>query len=124
MAYSSNESGAEGVYVTRFPQAGEKWAVSPTGGSFPIWRRDGRELFYRAPGGQLMAVPIAAGAEFHPGVAVPLFKPSAALNDLGIGTFYDVAPDGRFLINVFVERTSPPATVVLNWRPDAERPEQ
>lgn len=124
MAYSSDESGSNGVYVTRFPQAGGKWSVSPNGGAFPIWRRDGRELFYRAPGGQLMAVPIAEGAEFQPGVAVPLFKPSAAVNNLGQGTFYDVAPDGRFLINVFVERTSPPATVVLNWRPDAERPER
>jgi eukaryotic-like serine/threonine-protein kinase len=124
MAYSSDESGSNGVYVTRFPQPGAKWSVSPNGGSFPIWRRDGRELFYRAPGGQLMAVPIAAGAEFQPGVAVPLFNPSAAVGTLGLGTFYDVAPDGRFLINVFVERTSPPATVVLNWRLDAERPER
>jgi serine/threonine protein kinase/Tol biopolymer transport system component len=124
MAYSSDESGSDGVYVTRFPQAGAKWSVSPKGGAFPIWRRDGRELFYRAPGGQLMAVPIAAGAEFQPGVAVPLFNPAAAVNNLGLGTFYDVAPDGRFLINVFVERTSPPATVVLNWRPDAEHPER
>ncbi len=121
MAYSSNESGSDGVYVTRFPQAGAKWPVSPKGGSFPIWRRDGRELFYRAPGGQLMAVPIEAGSEFQPGVAVPLFKPPAFVGTLGLGTFYDIAPDGRFLINVFVERTSPPATVVLNWRPDAER---
>jgi Tol biopolymer transport system component len=124
MAYSSDESGSNAVYVTRFPQAGGKWSVSPNGGAFPIWRRDGRELFYRAPGGQLMAVPIAAGSEFQPGVADPLFSPSAAVNVLGLGTFYDVAPDGRFLINVFVERTSPPATVVLNWRPDAERPER
>jgi Tol biopolymer transport system component len=122
MAYSSNESGSDGVYVTRFPQPGGKWSVSPKGGSFPIWRRDGRELFYRAPDGQLMAVPIAAGADFQPGVAVPLFNPSAAVGTLGLGTFYDVAPDGRFLINVFVERTSPPATVVLNWRPDVRAP--
>jgi Tol biopolymer transport system component len=124
MAYSSNESGSDGVYVTRFPQAGAKWSVSPKGGSFPIWRRDGRELFYRAPDGQLMAVPIAEGAEFQPGVAVPLFNPPAAVGALGLGSFYDVAPDGRFLINVFVERMSPPATVVLYWRPDAERPER
>jgi hypothetical protein len=124
MAYSSDESGSSGVYVTRFPQAGAKWSVSPKGGSFPIWRRDGRELFYRAPGGQLMAVPIAEGAEFQPGIAVPLFNPSAAVGALGLGAFYDVAPDGRFLINVFVERTSPPATVVLNWRPVAERSQQ
>ena len=117
MAYSSNESGSYAVYVTRFPKAGAKWPVSPNGGAYPIWRRDGRELFYRGPGGQLMAVPIAAGTEFQPGVAVPLFNPSASPGALGLGTFYDVAPDGRFLINAFVERTSPPATVVLNWRP-------
>ena len=123
MAYASNESGTYSVYVTRFPHGGGKWSVSPNGGSFPIWSRDGRELFYRAAGGQLMAVPIAEGADFHPGVAVPLFNPSAAVGTLGLGTFYDVAPDGRFLINVFVERTSPPAIVVMNWRPEAERPE-
>jgi Tol biopolymer transport system component len=117
MAYSSDESGSDSVYVTRFPQPGGQWSVSPEGGSFPVWRHDSRELFYRAPGGMLMAVPIGAGTDFEPGVAVPLFNPSAAVGTLGLGTFYDVAPDGRFLINVFVERTSPPATVVLNWRP-------
>jgi serine/threonine protein kinase/Tol biopolymer transport system component len=124
MAYTSNESGSDGVYVTHFPQAGKKWSVSPKGGAFPIWRRDGRELYYRAPGGQLMAVPISTGSEFRPGVAVPLFNPSAAVGSVGLGTFYDVAPDGRFLINVFVERVSPPAIVVLNWRPEAERSER
>jgi serine/threonine protein kinase len=123
MAYSSNESGTHGVYVTRFPQGGGKWSVAPKGGSFPIWRRDSRELYYRAPGGLLMAVPIGTGSDFEPGVATPLFNPSAAVGALGLGTFYDVAPDGRFLINVFVERASPPATVVLNWRPDGEHPE-
>ena len=117
MAYSSNESGRESVYVTRFPQPGGKWSVSPNGGGFPIWRRDSRELFYRAPDGQIMAVPVAAGTDFAPGVPIPLFKPPAFLGGMGAGTFYDVAPDGRFLVNTFVERTSPPATVVVNWRP-------
>jgi hypothetical protein len=79
MAYSSNEAGGVSVYVTRFPQPGAKWSVSPKGGSFPIWRRDGRELFYAAPDGQLMAVPIAAGSEFQPGVAVPSSTPRRPL---------------------------------------------
>ena len=48
MAYSSNESGRQDVYVTRFPEPGGKWPVSTNGGGFPVWRRDGRELFYRA----------------------------------------------------------------------------
>ena len=115
MAYQSNEAGNAGVYVTRFPQPGGKWQVSTRGGGFPVWRRDGRELFYRAFDGYIMAVPVGAGPDFEPGVPVPLFKPGAAIGGVGVGTFYDVAPDGRFLVNIFVERTSPPATVVLNW---------
>ena len=62
-----------------------------------------------------MAVTVAAGPDFEPGVPIPLFKPAAAVGGVGSGTFYDVAPDGRFLVNMLVERTSPPATVVLNW---------
>ena len=111
-----------GVYVTRFPEPVGKWQVSTNGGNFPVWRRDGRELFYRPPDGKLMAVPIAPGSDFAPGTPIPLFQPRAALGGLGLGTFYDVAPDGRFLINIFVERTSPPATVVLNWRPGTATP--
>ena len=64
-----------------------------------------------------MAVPMAPGADFAPGTPIPLFQPRAHIGGSGMGTFYDVAPDGRFLINIFVERTSPPASVVLNWRP-------
>jgi hypothetical protein len=122
MAYSSNESGTMGVYVTRFPEREGQWTVSTTGGNFPVWRRDGRELFYRAADGVLMAVPVAPGSEFTPGAPIPLFRPQAAIGALGLGTFYDVAPDGRFLVNIFLERTSPPATVVLNWRAGIEPP--
>ena len=124
LAYSAIESGTSGVYVTRFPEAVGKWPVSARGGRFPVWRRDGRELFYRAADGTLMAVPIGPGDEFAPGAPIALFRPRAAVSGLGLGTFYDVAPDGRFLVNVFVERTSPPATVVMNWRagvPAAQR---
>ncbi len=119
MAYSSNETGRQDVYVTTFPSPGRKWPVSTTGGAFPVWRQDGRELFYRAADGAITAVPVGPGTDFAPGRPVPLFKPRANLGGLGLGTFYDVAPDGRFLVNVFVERTSPPATVVLNWKADS-----
>ena len=95
--------------------------MSTNGGDFPVWRRDGRELFYRALDGTLMAVPVASGADFAPGAPIRLFQTRAALSGLGIGTFYDVAPDGRFLINVFVERTAPPANVVVNWRAAPEQ---
>ena len=124
MAYSSSESGSQSVYVTRFPEAAGKWQVSTNGGSFPVWRRDSRELFYLASDGKLMAVPVAPGSDFKAGAPVPLFQPRAAIGTLGAGTFYDVAPDGRFLINILVERTSPPATVVLNWRAGITPPQR
>jgi hypothetical protein len=117
MAYSSDESGMSDVYVTRFPEPGGTTPVSTNGGGFPVWRRDGRELFYQAPDGTLMAVPVGPpGPDFAPGAPIPLFKPPGVIGDLGLGTHYDVAPDGRFLVNVLVERTSAPLSVVLNWR--------
>ena len=61
MAYVSNESGRDEVYVTRFPRAAGKWPVSSNGGNSPVWRRDSRELFYHAHDGQLMAVSVGAG---------------------------------------------------------------
>jgi dipeptidyl aminopeptidase/acylaminoacyl peptidase len=118
MAYVSDESGRPGVYVTSFPQPGRAWLVSTDGGNFPVWNPSGRELYYRAPGGRLMAVPVTAGRDFSPGRPLPLFEPRAAVGGLGYGTFYDVAPDGRFLVNVLVERQSSPITVVLNWSAD------
>ena len=58
VAYSSNESGRHEVYVRRFPGGDSKWQVSTQGGVQPEWRRDGRELFYLAPDGTLMAATI------------------------------------------------------------------
>jgi hypothetical protein len=104
------------VYVTAFPEPGAKWRVSPDTGSYPVWSRDGRELFYVAAGGLLMAVPIRPGPSFDSGTPVALFKPNAVIRGVGGGTFYDVAKDGRFLVNLLVERRSPPISIVLNLR--------
>ena len=117
LAYVSNESGRNEVVVTRFPQAEGKWPVSVGGGGWPMWRPDSRELYYRAPDGKLMAVTVGAGSEFVAGVPQALFAPKARPAALGIGSYYDVAADGRFLVNMFVERRSSPATVLLNWTP-------
>jgi eukaryotic-like serine/threonine-protein kinase len=125
LAYVSNESGRNGVYVTSFPQPGRAWLVATDGGNFPVWNPNGRELFYRAPGGRLMAVPVAAAPDFKPGMPTSLFEPPrAAVGGLGFGTFYDVAPDGRFLVNVLVERIAPPIDVVLHWTAGIGRQER
>ena len=73
--------------------------------------------YYRAPDGRLMAVSVAAERDFKAGLPTPLFSPLVNPGLLGLGTFYDVAADGRFLVNIFVERSVPPAAVILNWTP-------
>ena len=85
MAYSSNESGRGDVYVTRFPEPVGKWQVSTHGGGFPVWRRDGRELFYRGSDGTLMAVPIAAGSELRARCADPALQAAGCHRRSGPG---------------------------------------
>ena len=89
-----------------------QWTMSVTGGDKPRWSRDGKELFYIATDGKMMAVPIKGGPAFEPGVPIPLF-------DTRVTGFmpFDVAPDGRFLINTMpADATSRSSiTVVVNW---------
>jgi DNA-binding winged helix-turn-helix (wHTH) protein/Tol biopolymer transport system component len=58
IAYHSNESGRFEVYVTSFPSTGEHWPVSSAGGVQPVWRQDGRELYYLGLDGTLNAVSV------------------------------------------------------------------
>jgi serine/threonine protein kinase/Tol biopolymer transport system component len=118
IAYSSDESGRREVYVQGFvpdhvPAAGVgKWQISSAGGAKPRWRRDGKELYYIASNGKMMAVPVkSTSTTFEPGVAVPLFDTQT------VGFVpYDVASDGRFLINTPMESASASSIiVVLNW---------
>jgi Tol biopolymer transport system component len=121
VAYASNESGKWEIYVTSFPEAHGKWQVSNGGGDQPRWRGDGRELFYLAPDGKIVAVPVKEGASFSSGAPAALFQanqkePVATSEQVA----YDVTRDGqRFLINTYVKNGKiQPMTVVLNW--DAE----
>ena len=117
LAYTSNESGAINVYVAPLAQPGLKRSVSTDGGRFPVWARDGREPYYTHRG-QLTAVPISmVGDSLRMGAATELFAANISGGDLGVSTPYDVAPDGRFMINRLVERTNPAATVIVNWSP-------
>ena len=127
IAYHSNESGRFEVFVQTFPTPAGKWQVSKDGGYYPMWRGDGREIFYYAANGQLTAVPVTTGAALEVGSAVPLFRadmlngPSTAV---GFRAQYDVTPDGqRFLLNVPVaEAQRPSITVVLNWAAPLRQP--
>jgi hypothetical protein len=123
LAYVSNESGRYEVYAQTFPKAGGKWQVSTSGGTQPRWRRDGRELYYLDPSNRLTAASIrteADGRAFDVGQPTVLFPTRIAVGGsiFPTGYFsraqYDVAADGRFLVNVQTDEESP-ITVVLNW---------
>src|SRR6202040_69104 len=100
VAYASDESGNWEVYVTSFPGAAGKWQVSRGGGSEPRRRGDGKEIFYIAPSGMLMAVPANAESTFATGTPAPLFQihGRAPISSTDVFT-YDAAQDGkRFLV--------------------------
>jgi Tol biopolymer transport system component len=134
IAYHSTESGRAEVYVRPFvsqPAAGAaaaaptgQWQVSTAGGLYPRWRADGKELYYIAPDGHLMAAPITLrGAAVEPGTPVSLF-PTGILGgglDNQQGWQYDVARDGRLLINRVIDSTASPITLIQHWRPEAEK---
>src|SRR6185436_13493960 len=103
VAYTTNETGMYQIVVQTFPDPnGGKWQITADGGIEPKWRRDGKELYYLAPDGKLMVVPVNAGATFSAGKPTALFQ--TPLTFLRGGPprdrRYDVAADGRFLIAV------------------------
>ena len=115
LAYTSNESGRDEVYVRPFPDAGGKWMVSTGGGSQPRWRRDGKELYYIAPDRKLMAVSVKLGETFENGAATSLFQTEVSLPSNT--NRYDVTSDGqRFLVNQPAQSgKEAPFNVILNW---------
>jgi hypothetical protein len=116
VAYTSNESGREEVYVQPFPATGGKYQISQNGGAQPMWRGDGRELFFLAPDSTMMAASIAIGSGVEAGIPQALFASGAAM--IGNRHQYAVTRDGqRFLVNVPQQGSTPtPLTVVVNWQ--------
>jgi Tol biopolymer transport system component len=118
LAYVSNESGRDEVYVQRFPDGGGKRQVSPAGGAAPRWRPDGTELFYIAPDSYLMAVDVRGTASLELGSPTQLFRRTTYLDasNASVGGVLDVSADGqRFLINVRADELTAPIMIVGNW---------
>jgi serine/threonine protein kinase/Tol biopolymer transport system component len=115
IAYTSSESGQPNVYVQPFLRAGGKYQVSRDGGSHPVWRADGKELFYLSAAGTMMAVPINATGQLKGGEPQTLFQPGRLI--LNRGQAYAVTKDGgRFLVKVALQESFvAPITVVVNW---------
>lgn len=112
VAYLSNESGSDEVYLSPFPAGGGKWQVSQGGGGRPQWRHDGSALYYLAPGGKLMEASVK-----KKGSAVEIGKPHELFQEPSVTEpGFAVAPDGkRFLIEEAEQSASPPITLVTNW---------
>jgi Tol biopolymer transport system component len=123
IAYVSIKSGRYEVYVQPFQRAGDEIRISTDGGDQARWRPDGKELFYIARDGQLVAVPIRPGSNgetLEAGAPARLFATHVGGWRSGPqGTQYLVAPDGkRFLMNTLSgEVITSPITMILNWKP-------
>jgi hypothetical protein len=123
LAYNSDESGRPEIYVTPFPGGASKWQVSAVGGSTPRWRRDGKELFYRAADSTLIAAEVdTSGSVFQVGALRPLFhlvlRTGVTRLDVSGAVGYDAAPDGKwFVVNSPPAGNPPPITLITNWTP-------
>ncbi len=133
IAYLTDESRRAEIYVRPFvapdaasadrPAAGAPQQISTGGGIYPAWRRDGKELYYLDPGGNLMAVPITvAGGVLEAGAPSLLFHTRIFGGGVDVqqGRNYDVASDGRFLINTLADDALAPITLIQNWNPEAK----
>jgi Tol biopolymer transport system component len=119
VAYPTNESGTTQIVVQSFPEPKRKWSVSVNGGLGPVWSANGRELFFVAPDGRLMVVPIPTTASdtSRNEPASALFQTRIVNTNIAInGAEFAVSPDGRFLVNEFADDVPAPITVILNWK--------
>jgi dipeptidyl aminopeptidase/acylaminoacyl peptidase len=116
IAYQSNESGRFEIYVEPFPGSGGKWPVSSNGGAQVRWRADGKELFYVALDGKLMAVPIVLGGrQPEIGRPVPLFttRLGGAVQGIAKQQYMPSSDGQRFLVNSITDAAVSPITVVM-----------
>ena len=123
LVYCSQESGKAEIYAQQWPGPGPKLQVSSEGGMDPMWRRDGKEIFYRNAT-KLMAVPVNTQPSFQAGRPQLLWEgeynyglsSSCGLKGATI-TSYDISLDGqRFLVTLPAEASAPPSLVItVNW---------
>lgn len=116
IAYTSNESGRDEIYVQPYPGPGLKQRVSVNGGREPAWPRRGRTIYFRGPE-QLMAVEVTTSPEFSKGEPRPVFADRYE-GEHNADRNYDVTADGRRFLMLRPAQPFPAAelSVILNWR--------
>jgi len=118
IAYQSNESGRYEVYVQPASGSGGRWQVSRDGGLYPLWNRNGREMFYVAPPNRMMVVPVSSAKTFEAGPPRVLFEANFRFGGQRI---YDVTPDGERFVVELQPNVATPITLVTNWTALVER---
>ena len=113
VAYVSDESGQDEIYLTTFPEGKGKWRVSSNGGYYPAWSGNGKELFYSGLTDDFFACPVTPkGSEIEVGTPQHLFHTPLP----AIGILFDVSSDGkRLLVNRAEEEAQAPLQLVTNW---------
>jgi len=114
LVYSSTDSGREEIYVTKFPTGNGRWQISRNGGTCPIWRGDGKEIYYYGSDSTLVAVEVnVVNDNLEVGAAHSLFP---ARRIFPIGNPFDVTADGKkFLLMMPPPGSQSPMTLVVNW---------
>ena len=121
LAYTSDESGQDEIYLQPYPATGEKEQVSVDGGVQPQWSPDGRTLYYRRDS-RILAVTIGAGATPSVSSARPVVEGDFATGNINPVAPYDVHPDGTGLLVAGADQSRPPRAihVVLDWFTELE----
>ncbi len=124
IAYMSDESGREEIYVRPFPIAAGKWQVSDGGGDWPSWSRDGSELIYRTEDGMMSAKISTENASFRAGRPQPLASGGFSNGQIGVSVAgsifsdYEIMPDGQSFIILQGgegQTVQNHVTLVTNW---------
>jgi hypothetical protein len=120
IAYTSDDAGQPDVYLRSLDGKSAPRRISAGGGMFPLWRRDGRELYFVAPGGKVISVPVLSLEPLETGAARRLFTIDSTLllddRFIGLSAPIDVTADGeRFLVAVGQGGLTP-LTLIQNWQ--------
>jgi eukaryotic-like serine/threonine-protein kinase len=107
LAYTSDESGTYQIYVRAFPDKGGKWQISNGGGTYPVWSRNGRELFFRTADSRIMVATYTARGDSFVADKPRLWSNTllADFGTVGIAT-YDLAPDGKRIAAIVPAETA------------------
>jgi serine/threonine protein kinase/dipeptidyl aminopeptidase/acylaminoacyl peptidase len=113
-------TGYGGIVVQPFPGPGGRIQISDGPGSQAVWSRDGREITYIAPDRKLMRVTF--DAEKKSASAPEMLFQTRIVAPNFVSHQYDVAPDGRFIINSLASTNSPPLTLLDHWTVELKKP--